>query len=227
MPAGSVRVQSHTAHHPIDPGITFRPEDHLAPRYTPHGERRPGARGSTTELTAGGSEMRTLGPPTAVSSVVAPSTRSSLRDKGAGAGAGVQQTTDLLINAPHIKCWSSCPVTWGPRSRSIHARSRAATSRTRWTRRRSRRRVRIASTGRGRFGSVGRRGSEDRPGFRYVLIAHSSAAFRASRTASFFLIAAISLRILCNSLWDFLLSKYSEPSCATMYRSNWLLRTLR
>lgn len=88
-------------------------------------------------------------------------------------------------------------------------------------------RARIASTGRGRFGSVGRRGSEDRPGFRYVLIAHSSAAFRASRTASFFLIAAISLRILCNSLWDFLLSKYSEPSCATMYRSNWLLRTLR
>ena len=88
-------------------------------------------------------------------------------------------------------------------------------------------RARIASTGRGRFGSVGRRGSEDRPGFRYVLIAHSSAAFRASRTASFFLIAAISLRILCNSLWDFLLSKYSEPSRATMYRSNWLLRTLR
>ena len=86
-------------------------------------------------------------------------------------------------------------------------------------------RARIASTGEGRFGSVGRRGSEDRPGFRYVLIAHSSAAFRASRTASFFLIAAISLRILCNSLWDFLLSKYSEPSCATMYRSNWLLRT--
>ena len=172
--------------------------------------------------------MRTLGPPTAVSSVVAPSTRSSLRDKGAGAGAGVQQTTDLLINAPHIKCWSSCPVTSRPRSRSIHARSRAATSRTRWTRRRSRRRVRASRrTGRGRFGSVGRRGSEDRPGFRYVLIAHSSAAFRASRTASFFLIAAISLRILCNSLWDFLLSKYSEPSCATMYRSNWLLRTLR
>ena len=85
--------------------------------------------------------MRTLGPPTAVSSVVAPSTRSSLRDKGAGAGAGVQQTTDLLINAPHIKCWSSCPVTWEPRSRSIHARSRAATSRTRRTRRRPRRRV--------------------------------------------------------------------------------------
>ena len=97
-----------------------------------------------TGLTAGGSEIRTLGPPTAVSSVVAPSTRSSLRDKGAGAGAGVQQTTDLLINAPHIKCWSSCPVTWGPRSRSIHARSRAATSRTRWTRRRSRRRVRAS-----------------------------------------------------------------------------------
>jgi hypothetical protein len=95
-------------------------------------------------LSAGGSEIRTLGPPTAVSSVVAPSTRSSLRDKGAGAGAGVQQTTDLLINAPHIKCWSSCPVTSGPRSRSIHARSRAATSRTRWTRRRSRRRVRAS-----------------------------------------------------------------------------------
>src|ERR1700737_3320931 len=67
----------------------------------------------------------------------------------------------------------------------------------------------------------------DRPGFRYVLIAHSSAAFRASRTASLFLIAAISLRILCNSLWDFLLSKYSEPSGAVMSRSNWLLRTLR
>jgi hypothetical protein len=159
--------------------------------------------------------------------VVAPSTRSSLRDKGAGAGAGVQQTTDLLINAPHIKCWSSCPVTSGPRSRSIHARSRAATSRTRWTRRRSRRRVRASRRPAGeRFGSVGRRGSEDRPGFRYVLIEHSSAAFRASRT-SFFLIAAISLRILCNSLWDCLLSKYSEPSCATMYRSNWLLRTVR
>src|SRR6202040_3640211 len=141
MPVGFSPRQSHTAHHPIDPGITFRPEDHLAPRYTPHGERRPGARGSTTELTAGGSEIRTLGPSTAVSSVVAPSTRSSLRDKGAGASAGVQQTTDLLINAPHIKCWSSCPVTWGPRSRSIHARSRAATSRTR---RRSRRRVRAS-----------------------------------------------------------------------------------
>src|SRR6202040_2584092 len=122
MPVGFSPRQSHTAHHPIDPGITFRPEDHLAPRYTPHGERRPGARGSTTELSAGGSEIRTLGPPTAVSSVVAPSTRSSLRDKGAGAGAGVEQTTDLLINAPHIKCWSSCPVTSGPRSRSIHAR---------------------------------------------------------------------------------------------------------
>jgi hypothetical protein len=181
-----------------------------------------------TGLTAGGSEIRTLGPPTAVSSVVAPSTRSSLRDKGAGAGAGVQQTTDLLINAPHIKCWSSCPVTWGTsiplNTRKVQSGNQSdAMDATQI----AQARARIASTGRGRFGSVGRRGSEDRPGFRYVLIAHSSAAFRASRTASFFLIAAISLRILCNSLWDFLLSKYSEPSCATMYRSNWLLRTLR
>jgi hypothetical protein len=59
-----------------------------------------------------------------------------------------------------------------------------------------------------------------RRGFRYVLIAHSSAAFRASSTASFFLRSAISLRIACNSLWDFLLTRYSEPSCATMYRSS-------
>jgi hypothetical protein len=59
-----------------------------------------------------------------------------------------------------------------------------------------------------------------RRGLHYVLIAHSSAAFRASSTASFFLMSEISLRIACNSLWDFLLTRYSEPSCATMYRSS-------
>ena len=56
-------------------------------------------------------------------------------------------------------------------------------------------------------------------GFRCVLIARSSSTFHASSIASFFLMAAISLLIACNSVWDFLLTKYFEPSCATMYRS--------
>jgi hypothetical protein len=62
---------------------------------------------------------------------------------------------------------------------------------------------------------------------RYVLISRSSAVFRASSAASFFLRSAISLLIARNSVSDFLLTKYSEPSCATMYSSSWLLRTLR
>lgn len=51
---------------------------------------------------------------------------------------------------------------------------------------------------------------------RYVFIARSISAFRASSAVSFFLFSAISLLIARNSVCAFLLNRCSEPSSAAM-----------
>jgi phospholipid/cholesterol/gamma-HCH transport system permease protein len=48
-----------------------------------------------------------------------------------------------------------------------------------------------------------------------------------SSADSLFLRSAISLQIARNSVWDFVLTKYSEPNCCTIYSSSWLIRILR
>jgi hypothetical protein len=55
---------------------------------------------------------------------------------------------------------------------------------------------------------------------RYVFIARSISAFRASSAVSFFLLSAISLLIARNSVRAFLLNRCSEPSSAAMYSSS-------
>ena len=70
--------------------------------------------------------------------------RREIRGKGIHGGADHRSPDQ---RAPH-QVLGVIPVTSEPRSRPIRARSRAAVSRTRWTRRRSRRRARIAWMGR-------------------------------------------------------------------------------